>query len=193
MKKLPLLLILIAISLVSFRPVVPASSWSLDAAHSQLGFSLSLLGLSDISGSFKIKEGTLTAPKDDFSDASVTIVADVNSVDTDNDDRDKHLKTADFFDGAKYPDLTFRSSSFKKINDSVYSVNGDLTLHGVTKSVILSAIGKTGTHPVTSQTVSGFKVAGVIRRSDFGISAATPSSMLSDEVIIRANVQFIKK
>lgn len=178
--------------LLAFTTYAPGI-WDLDPAHSQLRFSVSLFGLSDIEGSFKIKEATISAAKDDFSDANVSLVADVNTIDTDNDDRDKHLRTADFFDAAKYPDITFKSTSFKKTGDDKYKVTGDLSFHGITKQVTLDAIAKQGIHPVTNKNLTGFRVSGVIKRLDFGISAASPTTMLADEVYIHANLQFIKK
>ncbi len=148
--------------------------------------------ISDFEGSFKIKEARITAPKEDFSDATVYMMADVNSIDTDNDEHDKHLRTADFFDVEKFPTLTFWSTSFRKVSDEKYKVIGDLTLHGITKPVTLNVIAKLGTHPMKKKNIAGFKVIGTIKRIDFGIAPSTPSAMLSDEVAIEAKVQFAK-
>lgn len=169
------------------------TEWALDTNHSNLRFSISLLMMSEVDGTFKIKEATIKAPKDDFSDAVVTMVADVKSIDTDVDARDQHLRTADFFDAEKFPTITFKSKSFKKVADKKYKVEGDLTMHGVTKPVVLDVIANSGTHPVTKKTVAGFKITGTIKRLDFGISPATPAAMLSDDVSIVANAQFEKK
>lgn len=169
------------------------SEWLLDTNHSNLRFSITLIMLSEVDGSFKMKEASIKAPKDDFSDASVTMTADVKSVDTDVDARDQHLRTADFFDAEKFPTINFKSRTFKKTGSNGYKVEGDLTMHGVTKPVTLDVVVNSGVHPVTKKTVAGFKITGVVRRSDFGISAATPSSMISNEVQIVANAQFEKK
>jgi polyisoprenoid-binding protein YceI len=160
--------------------------------HSQLAFSVSMLGISDINGTFKISEAKLTTTREDFSDASVVITVDIKSIDTDVDDRDKHLQTADFFDAEKFPTAQFKSKSFTKSGVNTYKVNGDLTLHGVTKAVTWEAVGKTAAHPMTNKTVGGFRVTGKINRRDFGISPATPAEMLADEVTLVANVQFVK-
>jgi polyisoprenoid-binding protein YceI len=192
MKKTSFIVAFVAATLVSFKTMAPAT-WDLDGFHSQLRFSISLLGLSDIEGTFKIKEATITAPKDDFTDATVTMTADVNTIDTDNDDRDKHLKTADFFDAEKFPAVTFKSTSFKKVADGKYKVTGDLSFHGITKTVTLDAVAREAVHPVTNKTMAGFRVSTIIKRSDFGIAPTTPAAMLSDEVNISANVQFAKK
>ena len=148
--------------------------------------------ISEVDGSFKMTEAKITAPKDDFSDATVYMVADVNTVDTDEPDRDTHLKSADFFDAGKYPTIAFKSSSFEKISDKKYKVTGNLTMHGVTKQVVLEAIVNYGTHPMTKKMVAGFKIGGTIKRTDFGIATTTPSAMISDEVVVVANAQFSK-
>jgi polyisoprenoid-binding protein YceI len=191
MKKVYMILTVLAISLSSFKTIPPAT-WSFDPAHSKLGFAISYLMVSDVEGSFQIKEATINTPKEDFTDATVTLVADVATVTTENEKRDEHLKTPDFFDAAKFPTLTFKSTSFKKIGDKKYEVKGDLTLHGVTKPVTLEAVGAVSFHPYLKKDVAGFKVTGVIKRSDFGISTTTPTTMLSDEVNLDANVVFAK-
>ena len=121
------------------------------------------------------------------------LTADVNTIDTDNEQRDGHLKNADFFDAAKFPSLTFKSTSIKKVADKKFKLVGDLTLHGVTKSVTLDlTLGGTGVHPYTKKTIAGFKATGTLKRSDFGIGAGTPSSAVSDEVELTANGEFSK-
>jgi polyisoprenoid-binding protein YceI len=167
--------------------------WNLDSNHSQLAFSISLMNISDVEGTFKIKEAGITATKEDFSDAVLNMKADTKSINTGVVQRDAHLRTADFFYADKYPWISYRSTSFKKTGEGQYKVTGDLTMHGITKVVALDATEKTIVHPVTKKTVAGFRVSGTILRTDFGISAATPPDMLSNEVVIRANVQFEKK
>jgi len=191
MKKNALILSAIVIFLVSFRPIEPAT-WALDNMHSNLGFSVGYLMISEIAGTFRMKEATLTTTSDDFSDATVTMIADVKSINTDVEDRDKHLKTADFFDAEKYPDLVFKSTAFKKTGDKNYKVTGDLSFHGVTKTVTLDAIAKVGSHPMSKKPIAGFKVTGIIKRSDFGVAAGMPVAMLSDEVTLNAGTEFTK-
>ena len=192
MKKVSFILAALAISLLSFVSL-PPSTWTLDTAHSNLRFSITSLMISEVEGSFKMTEATINAPgEEDFSGAAVSMTADVNSVDTNEPDRDKHLKSADFFDAAKYPAIKFKSTAFEKQSDKKYKVTGDLTFHGITKQVILDAIVNYGTHPVTKKTLAGFKISGLIKRTDFGIAATTPAAMLGDEVVIVANAQFAK-
>lgn len=171
-----------------------AQKWTLDESHAKLGFQITHLSISDVDGSFKKTNATITSSKEDFSDAVVELTADVNSIDTDNDQRDTHLKGADYFDAAKYPTLTFKSKSFKKVADKKYKLAGDLSIHGVTKPVELDVTyNGTATHPYTKKTLAGFKITGAIKRKDFGISPGTPDAILSDEVKIIANGEFIKE
>ncbi len=191
MKKSLLILPVITIALLSFmRLSLPG--WTLDPLHSSLRFSVSSLMISEIEGSFKMTESTITAQKEDFSDAVVYMVADVNSIDTDVDERDTHLKSADFFDAAKYPSIVFKSTSFEKQTGNKYKVTGDLTFHGITKQVVLEAIANYATHPMTKKALAGFRVTGTIKRTDFGIAVSTPATMLGDEVNIVANAQFAR-
>ncbi|HYC85743.1 MAG TPA: YceI family protein [Chryseosolibacter sp.] len=184
---------LAAIALFSFKPVAE-SIWKSDRSHSNIKFTISHMMISDVEGSFKTFDAKITASKDDFSDAVVEFTADVNSIDTENADRDKHLKAPDFFDAQKYPTFTFKSTEFKKVADKKYKVVGNLTLHGVTKEVTLDATYRgTIDHPYTKKKVAGFKVTGAINRTDFGIATSYGSAMLGEEVTFTANAEFIKE
>jgi polyisoprenoid-binding protein YceI len=178
--------------LVAFKTPAPSSVWSLDKSHAKLGFSVSHLTVSDVEGSFKKVEAKITCTKDDFTDAQVELTADINSINTDNEQRDKHLMNADFFDAEKYPVLTFKSTSFKKVKDNTYKVTGMLTMHGVSKTVVLQAIARSGTNPMSKKPITGFKITGTINSSDFGIAPTTPGAMLGEEVALIANGEFAK-
>ncbi len=191
MKKTILFSALAAV-LLSFT-LLEQSTWNLDKAHAKLRFTVTHLMVSDVDGWFKSFDAKVIASKEDFSDASVEMTAEVNSINTDNEQRDTHLKSADFFDAIKYPTLMFKSKTFKKVGDNNYKVTGDLTMHGITKTIELNAVGVTGTHPMTKKTIGGFKVTGTIKRSDFGIGASMPAMMLSEEVQITANAEFEKQ
>jgi polyisoprenoid-binding protein YceI len=170
-----------------------AQTWTWDKPHSQLNFTISHLGIATIAGTFTSVDAKITATKDDFSDASVTLSADVNSINTNNEQRNTHLKSADFFDAAKYGTLTFKSTSFTKAGDKKYKVEGDLTFHGVTKHVTLDAVyNGTITHPMNKKLVSGWNVTGTIKRSDFGIAPSMPSNFLGDDVALVASAEFVK-
>ncbi len=192
MKKLNFIAaIAISAVLLSFT-VLSSSEWTIDKSHAKLGFSITHLMVSDVEGSFKITDATITAANEDFNDVVVTLTADANTVNTDNEQRDGHLKSADFFDAAKYPTITFKSFYFKKLKDKKYSVKGNLTMHGVTRPIELTAIANTGIHPMTKKSIAGFKITGKLKRSDFGIGSSMGASTLSDEVLINANAEFTK-
>ena len=185
--------VIVLFGLLSFTPMVETAVWKYDNDHAKLGFSISHLSVTDVDGSFNKVEATIRSSENDFKNAVVEMTAKVNSVDTDNEKRDAHLQSADFFDAAKFPTIVFKSTSFKKATEeNTYTVTGNLTLHGVTKPVTLSAHAKTAIHPVTKKTIAGFKITGKINRKDFGIAEQTPAGMLGEEVSILANAEFIK-
>jgi polyisoprenoid-binding protein YceI len=188
MKKLTTFASLFLLATVSF-----AQNWAVDKAHSRLGFTITHLMIADIGGSFNSFDAKFTSSKPDFTDAVIELTADVNSIDTDNEQRNTHLKSPDFFDTQKNPSFTFKSTSFKKVADKKYKLAGDLTLHGVTKPVTLDVVlNGTATHPMSKKQVAGFNISGIIKRTDFGIAPTTPSAMLSDEVKLVASTEFVK-
>ena len=170
-----------------------AQTWSIDKAHSRIGFGITHLMINEIDGDFKSFEGKITSAKPDFSDASIEFSAETNSINTDIEARDKHLKSPDFFDAEKNPKISFKSTSFKKEKGKEYKVTGDLTMHGVTKSVTLNAVlVGTATNPMSKNEMAGFHITGSVKRSDFGIGASMPEAMLSENVNITANTEFAK-
>jgi polyisoprenoid-binding protein YceI len=184
----------IAIAAIFFSfTVVTNTEWTNDKAHTKVGFTITHLMISDVEGSFKNATIKLTSTKDDFTDAIVEFSAEAASINTDNEKRDAHLQSPDFFDVAKFPTLTFKSTSFKKASEAnTYIVKGNLTMHGVTKSVTLNAVARTCVNPMSKKTIAGFKITGTVLRSDFGIGGSMPSAMISDEVQIIANAEFSK-
>jgi polyisoprenoid-binding protein YceI len=184
---------IIAALLIASAATTFAQTWSIDKAHSRLGFNVTHMNISETSGSFKITDAKITSSKPDFSDAVVELTADVKSIDTDNEQRDKHLQGADFFDAEKFPTLTFKSTSFKKVSDKKYKVNGNLTLHGVTKPVVLDVVfNGTVENPMSKKTMAGFNISGIVKRTDFGIAAGMPAAMLGDGVTLQASTEFAK-
>ncbi len=173
------------------------STYKIDAAHSEITFKVKHLMITNVTGSFTKFDATLEALQADFSDAKISFSADVNSVTTNNEQRDGHLKSDDFFAAEKFPTLTFTSTSFTKLNDIDYKLVGDLTLKGETKPVELNVeYGGTATDPY-GQVKSGFEISGKINRKDFGLSwgALTEAGgvVVSDEVKLHVNVQMIKQ
>lgn len=173
-----------------------ATNWTIDPTHSEVQFKVKHLVISTVTGSFRSFTGSLTTEGDDFVGASAEFSADISSIDTGMEQRDGHLKSADFFDAENHPTLNFKTSKFKKLNDEQYSVEGDLTLRGVTKSIILKAeVGGFATDFYGNEKV-GFEITGTINRKDFGLawSAVTEAGgvVVSDDVKLLLNVQFNK-
>lgn len=173
------------------------AKWTIDPTHSEVLFKVKHLVISNVTGSFNVFEGAAETSADDFNDAKITFSANVDSIDTNQAQRDAHLKSADFFDVANFPKLEFTSTSFSKKGDREYILKGDLTLHGVTKPVELAVeYGGTAKDPY-GQTKAGFEVTGKLNRSEYGLTwnAATEAGgvVVSDEVKLLATVQVIKQ
>jgi polyisoprenoid-binding protein YceI len=169
-----------------------AQTYTLDAAHSSLGFIITHLKISELQGAFKKFEAKITSSKADFSDAVIELSAETGSVYTGNEGRDKHLASADFFDAEKNPSMTFKSTSIKKEKGNLYKVVGDFTFHGITKSVTLEANYK-GKTVNRGTDVYVWKVRGKIKRSDFGIAASMPNDAVDDIVNLNADLEFTKE
>ena len=169
-------------------------TYNVDGAHSRLGFTIKHMGVSDFNGQFDKFETKFTATKADFSDAKVEFTADAASINTYIDKRDEHLRSEDFLNTAKYPEITFKSTSFKKAKGNNYDLEGDFTFHGVTKKIKLNAelVGSVE-NPQSKKTVTGFKVTGVIKRSDYGIATGFPVQMLGDDINVTANLELVKE
>lgn len=183
---------LIAAALLS-TATFAQSTWKADKAHSHITFTITHLAVSDVDGSFKDFEAVIIASKPDFSDAKFDFTANANTVSTDNDQRDAHLKTAEFFDVAKYPNVTYKSTSIKTVSKDHYKVYGNLTLHGTTKPVTFDLVYRgTITNPMTKGPDAGFVATGTVKRSDFAFGSKYGSPMLSDEVTFKASGEFTK-
>lgn len=172
------------------------TQWVLDPAHSEIKFKVRHLMITNVTGSFDKFTSTAETTGDDFTTAQIVFTGDVNSIATGNEQRDAHLKSADFFETDKYPELVFKSTSLRLKGDD-YELAGDLTLHGVTRPVTLSVeVGGIAKDPY-GQTKAGFSVTGKINRKDFGLNwnAATETGgvVVSDEVRIQAEVQYVKQ
>jgi len=185
---------IVTAAFILFATAGKAQNWNWDKAHSQLNFGITHMGISEIDGSFSTASAKIVSTKEDFSDATVELTADINSISTGNEQRNNHLKSPDFFDAAQFGTLSFKSTSFQKVSGKSYKVSGDLTLHGVTKPVVLDVVfNGTVVNPQSKKTIAGFKVKGIIKRSDFGIATGFPVSALSDEVALNANAEFVKE
>jgi polyisoprenoid-binding protein YceI len=186
MKKITLLATILLTSAALFAQ----TKWTVDKAHAKIGFTVTHMMLSEVDGNFKKFDASLVSSKDDFTDGVFDITIDVSSISTDNDNRDNDLKSDHYFDVAKYPTITFKSTSISKIDAKKYKVAGNLTMHGVTKPVTLDlTLNGTGNSMMTKKPVAGFKVTGTISRTDFGVGTA-PKAMVGDEITLRANGEF---
>ena len=188
-------LFFIAAAFITFSAfTVINDTWTNDDPHSQLGFTVTHLGISDVSGTFNDFDVVVKSVKPDFSDASIELTAKTASIDTRVEARNNHLKSADFFDVAKYETLSFKSTGLVKVEDNKYKLNGNLTLHGITKPVTVDLLYKgTVENPMTKKATSGFQITGTIKRSDFHIGDNFPAAMISDEVRIKADGEFIQQ
>jgi polyisoprenoid-binding protein YceI len=170
------------------------TTWAIDNVHSKIGFAVSHMAVAETEGKFNEYEGTVVSKSNDFNGAEVSFTAKTASIDTDNEKRDGHLKSPDFFDAAKYPDITFKGNLVK--SGAKYKLKGNLTMHGVTKPVEFDVTG--GNVVDTGRGVkSGFKFSGTINRKDYGLtwSASTPTGELvvGDEVELSIKVELDKK
>jgi len=173
------------------------TKWIVDPTHSEVGFKVKHLMFTNVSGNFTKFDGSVTTEGEDFDTATFEFSADVDSINTNNADRDGHLKTADFFDAAQYPKLSFKSTSFEKESEGEYKLTGDLTLHGVTKPVTLDVeFGGLQKDP-WGNIKSGFSIEGKVNREDYGLTynAALEAGgvMLGKDVKLAIELQFVKQ
>ncbi len=166
------------------------SIYKLDQNHTKVGFSITHFGISHVEGRFKNFAITLVSKKEDFTDAVIEMKAEVKSINTDIDMRDEDLKSEKWFDSEKYPTLSFKSTSFKKLSGNKYKLDGNITIHGITKPISLDVIynGK-APNPMTSKSSVGFTIIGKLNRNDFSVGQA--GGVVGDEVELVSNVEFI--
>lgn len=172
------------------------NKWSVDASHSSVNFNITHMMVSDVDGNFKKFSGDVTAKDDSFQDAMINFTVDVASVNTNDDDRDKHLKSDDFFSADKFPNMTFKGSSFKKVSGNKYQLKGNLTIKDITKPVVFDVtFGGIAKDP-WGNTKAGFKSSTIIKRSDYNLTwnktLDAGGVVLSDEVKIIMNVELKK-
>ena len=144
--------------------------WELDPAHSELGFRAKHLLIATTKGKFTDYKVTVLSDKADFTDAKIEVIAKVKSIFTDNNDRDNHLRSGDFFDAEKYPELKFVGKSVKKVSGNKYKVTGDLTMKNVTKTVTLDMEFGGVVKDPWGNTKAGFTLTGELNRFDYGLA-----------------------
>lgn len=173
------------------------TTWVLDPTHSEAHFKVKHLVISTVTGSFQTFEGTAVTEGDDFENAQVNFSIDAASISTNQEQRDGHLKSADFFDAEQYPKITFKSTSFKKVDDENYKLEGDLTVKDVTKPVTLDVEYGGSNTDFYGNNKAGFEVTGKISRKAFGLTwngiTEAGAVVVSDDVKLIFNVQFAKQ
>lgn len=165
--------IILGVMMMASLTTAKAQTWKVDPAHSSILFSAKHNGISFVHGRFDKFEGAVEGGSvSDFSGAKVSFSADVQSINTNVEPRDNHLRSADFFDVENHPKLTFESTSFKKTGDGTYEVKGNLTMRGNTKEVTLTATHVGSTKNRAGNDLVGFQLKGEVNRNDFGVSGA---------------------
>ena len=173
------------------------TKWSIDPTHSEIGFKVKHMMFTNVSGNFEKFDASIETEGDDFTTAKFDFSGEIDSINTGNADRDNHLRSADFFDAEQFPTLTFKSTSFEKESESDYKLTGDLTLHGVTKSVKLDVeFGGLAKDP-WGNTKTGLSATGKINRKDWGLNwnsaLETGGVLVGEEVKLNIELQFIQQ
>lgn len=173
------------------------AKWAVDAAHSNIDFSIRHMMVTNVKGAFHEFEASIDADPTDLTTADIFFSIKLASVDTRNADRDGHLRSADFFDVEKFPNLTFQSTRITKVDDGEYEVTGDLTLHGVKRSETFKATFEgAGKDPWGNEKV-GFSAQGSLKRSDYGLTynaaLETGGVLIADVVKVSLDIQAAKQ
>jgi polyisoprenoid-binding protein YceI len=182
-----------ALALIAPVAIAQTSTWKADSAHSEVDFVVKHLAISNVHGRFGKVDATIAYDEKDITKSTVNATIDVAGVSTGETPRDNHLKTDSFFDVAKYPTATFTSTSVAKGGLGL-QVSGNLTLHGVTKPVVLDVAGPSG--PITGMDKkphAGFEATTTIHRLDFGIGSTFPDAVVSDEVQLTLDLDAAKQ
>ena len=165
-----------------------AGTWTIDPVHSDVTFTTRHLTVSKVRGSFTEFGGEIVTGET-ITDSSVTATIQAGSIDTSNADRDNHVKAADFLDVAQFPTLNFHSTGIRADGDD-FLIDGELTLHGVTKPVTLTAeIGGFGPGMAEGSTIIGVSASTEVNRTDFGVGASVPGAVVSEKIKIELNIE----
>jgi polyisoprenoid-binding protein YceI len=173
------------------------TKWALDPTHSEIGFKVKHMMFTNVSGNFTSFNVTAETSGDDFAGSKIEFTADTASVNTNNEQRDGHLKSGDFFDAETFPKISFSATSYAQVSGSDYELVGNLTIKDVTKSVTLNVENGGLMKDPWGNNKAGFTVSGKINRKDWGLNWNTPLEtgglMLSEDVSISAEVQYVKQ
>lgn len=190
-------LLTVSLAVVALQGSAKASSWDLDAAHSSIGFSVRHMAISNVRGAFTGASGTLEVDSKNPTRSTVEVDIEVKSIDTRNDKRDDHLKSTDFFDAGQYPTIHFKSTKLEKAGKN-YKLHGQLSMHGVTKPVVLAVetSGKSTKDPF-GMTRLGFTATGKVNRKEFNLmwnkAIEAGGMMVGEDINITIDAEFIHK
>lgn len=176
---------------------ITKTKWNLDPTHSEIGFKIKHMMITNVSGSFGKFDASVETEGNDFSTAEIDFTADVSSITTGSADRDNHLKSGDFFDAANHPQLRFVSTRLEKKDEDSFTLSGELTIRDVTKEIQLDVeFGGIGKDPWGNEK-AGFTISGKINRADFNLNwnaaLETGGVLVSEQVRIFADVQLVKQ
>lgn len=182
----------------SLSPAIAVTTWNIDPVHSTAQFKVKHMIISNVKGEFTSINGILSLNEEDVSQSFVEAKIDASTINTRETQRDAHLKSADFFDVEKFPSLTFKSTRVRKVGNDELSVEGDLTIHGVTRSVVLEAEGPSApTKDPWGNTRIGLSAVTKINRKDFGLiwnaALETGGVLVGEEVTITLDIEFVKE
>jgi len=171
-------------------PLLAADTYKIDPVHSEVSFKVRHLGLSKVTGRFAKFQGTIQVDDQDLSKSSVDVSIEAASISTDNEGRDKHLKSPDFFDVEKIPTLTFKSVAVKEVSKGKLEVTGDFTMHGVTKRIVIPITSLGTAKGPMNDVRAGFEGSLTLNRGDYGIK--TFPGVIGEEVGITLGVEAVK-
>ncbi|RKQ37303.1 YceI family protein [Oceanobacillus halophilus] len=174
------------------------ATWTIDAVHSEIGFTVKHMMISKAKGTFEKYDAVIEANPEDLSDSKVEVAIDAASINTRNDGRDEHLRSADFFDVENHPKITFKASDIKKTSDSTYDLTGNLTIRDTTKPVTVNVTFEgISKDPMSGNTVAGFSGEAKINRKDYGLTwnaaVETGGVLIADEVKINFELELHKQ
>lgn len=169
------------------------TQWEIDPAHSNISFSISHFTIATVKGTFDSFKGTLKSDEDNFDNAQLSVVIEANSINTNQDARDKHLRSDDFLGVEKKPKITFESTLFEKEGENKYKVHGIFTMNGVAKNLTLTATYKGSfEHPQFKKTIGVFEIQADIPRLDFKVGQDYPNAVLGETVKLNSTVELTK-
>lgn len=169
------------------------TKWDIDKSHSSISFGVKHFKIATVKGSFKEFSGEILSKENDFTNANFDVLIKTASIDTNQEARDKHLRSADFFNADKNPEITFKSTSVTKVSEKEYAIKGNLTVNGVTKEFVFK--GKfegSFVHPRFKKTIGVFHLEGDFPRLDYNIGTKFPAAALSENVKISIDIEMTK-